>query len=126
VGENGHSSEGVLESIEKTSTVLREISRSIFPGELGERDHDVQVVEYKLVVEVGKPQEGLDVLYLLRFRPVGDGLDLVWSHVTTMPNSGSYPVTPVASQHCSSTLDLCTSLQSRTRTYPSAKCDPLH
>ena len=62
MGENGHSSEGVLESIERMSTVLREIPRSIFPGELGERDHNVQVVEYKPVVEVGKPQEGLDVL----------------------------------------------------------------
>jgi len=46
--------------------------------------------------------------------------------VTTMPNSGSYPVTPVASQHCSSTPDLCALLRSRTRTYPSTKCDPLH
>jgi len=27
----------------------------------------------------------------------------VEGHVTTMSNSGSYPVTPVASQHCSST-----------------------
>ena len=59
-----------------------------------------------------------------------DPLRRFWSRrgdgVTTMPNSGSYPVTLVASQHCSSTLDLCALLRSRTRTYPSAKCDPLH
>jgi len=42
------------------------------------------------------------------------------------PTLDNYPVTPVASQLYSSTLDLCASLRSRTRTYPSAKCDPLH
>jgi len=34
------------------------------------------------------------------------------------PTPDSYLVTPVASQHCSSTLDLCALLQSRTRTLP--------
>jgi len=80
VGEDGRSSEGMLESIERTSTVLREIPRSIFPGEPGKRNHNVRVVEYKPVVEVGEAQEGLDVLHLSRFRPVGDGLDLVRRH----------------------------------------------
>jgi len=42
------------------------------------------------------------------------------------PTPDSYLVTPVASQHCSSTPDLCALLRSRTRTYPSVKCDPLH
>jgi len=42
------------------------------------------------------------------------------------PTPDSYPVTPVTSQHCSSIPDLCALLRSRTRTYPSAKCDPLH
>ena len=37
VGENGRSSEGMLESIEGTSTVLREVPRSVFPGEPGKR-----------------------------------------------------------------------------------------
>ena len=41
VSEYGHSGEGVLESIEGMSTVLGEVPRSIFPGEPGERDHDV-------------------------------------------------------------------------------------
>ena len=77
MGKDGRSGEGVLESIEGTSTVLGEVPRSVFPGEPGKRDHDVRVVEYKLVVEVGGAQEGLDVLHLSRFRPVGDGLDLV-------------------------------------------------
>jgi len=54
VSEYGRSGEGMLESIEGTSTVLGEVSRSIFLGEPGERDHDVRVVEYKLAVEVGE------------------------------------------------------------------------
>ena len=35
VGEDGCSSEGVLEHVEGASTVLREIPGSIFPGEPG-------------------------------------------------------------------------------------------
>jgi len=54
VGKDGHGSEGVLESIEGTSTVLREIPRSIFLGEPGKRDHNVRVIEYEPVVEVGE------------------------------------------------------------------------
>jgi len=80
VGEDGHSSEGMLESVEGTSTVLGEVPRSIFPGEPGKRNHDVQVVEYKPAVEIGKVQEGRDVLHLSRFRPVGDSLDFVQGH----------------------------------------------
>ena len=33
MGKDGHSGEGMLESIEGTSTVLGEVPRSIFPGE---------------------------------------------------------------------------------------------
>jgi len=33
VGEDGHSSEGVLESVERMSTILREIPRSILLGD---------------------------------------------------------------------------------------------
>ena len=80
VSEYGHSSEGVLESIERALTVLREVPRSVFPGEPGKRDHDVRVVEDKPAVEIGEAQEGLDVLYLSRFRPARDGLDFVWRH----------------------------------------------
>jgi len=54
VSEYGCGSEGVFESIERASTVLGEVPRSIFPGEPGKRNHNVRVVEYKLVVEVGE------------------------------------------------------------------------
>ena len=54
MSEDGCGSEGMLESIESMSTVLREIPRSILPGEPGEGDHNVRVVEYELAVEVSK------------------------------------------------------------------------
>jgi len=84
MGKDGCSGEGMLESIEGTLTVLREIPRSVFPGEPGKWNHDVQVIEYKLAVEIGKAQEGLDVLHLSRFRPVGDSLDFVSGHSQTI------------------------------------------
>jgi len=46
-------------------------------------------------------------------------------HVTTMSNSGPYPVTPVASQLYSSTPVAHHLLQSRSRRYTSVKYDPL-
>jgi len=54
MGKDGHSGEGMLESIEGTSTVLGEVPRSILPGDLGKWNHNVQVIEYKLAVEVGE------------------------------------------------------------------------
>jgi len=54
MGKDGRSGEGVLESVEGTSTVFGEVPRSVFPGEPGKRDHDVRVVEDKLAVEVGE------------------------------------------------------------------------
>ena len=45
-------------------------------------------------------------------------------YVTTMSNSGSYPVTPVASQLCSSTPVAHHLLQSRSHRYNSVKYDP--
>ena len=83
VSEYRHGSEGVLESIESALTVLRENPRGILPGEPGKRDHNVKVVENEPVIEVGKSQEGLDVLYLTRFRPIGDGLYFVQRHSQT-------------------------------------------
>jgi len=83
VSEYGRSGEGVLESIENALTVLGENPRSIFLGESGKRDHNIGVVENELVVEIGESKEGLDVLYLARFRPIGDGLDFVRRHSQT-------------------------------------------
>ena len=80
---DGCSGEGVFESIKSTSTVLGEDPRSIFLGELGKRDHNIGVVKDKPVVEIGESQEGLDVLYFTRFRPIGDGLYFVWRHSQT-------------------------------------------
>jgi len=83
VSKDGCSGEGMLESIESVLTVLGEDPRSIFPGEPGERDHNVRVIENEPAVEIGESKEGLDVLYLTRFRPIGDGLDFVRRHSQT-------------------------------------------
>ena len=54
-------------------------------------------------------------------------LQILWRDLSRpCPTPDSYLVTPVASQHCSSTPVLCALLRSWMRTYPSAKCDPLH
>jgi len=73
----------MLESIEGVLTVPGEDPRSILPGEPGKRDHNVGVIENETPVEVGESQEGLDILYLTRFRPIGDGLYLVRRHSET-------------------------------------------
>jgi len=41
VGKDVCSGEGVLESVEGTSTVFGEVPRGVFPGEPGKRDHNV-------------------------------------------------------------------------------------
>jgi len=64
-------------------TVLGEDPGSIFPGEPGKWDHNVGVIKNELAVEVGKSQEGLNVLYLTRFRPIRDGLYFVQRHSET-------------------------------------------
>jgi len=83
IDEYGYSGEGVFESIESALTVLREDPRSIFLGEPGERDHNVGVIENEPAVEIGESQEGLNILYLMRFRPIRDGLYFVRRHSQT-------------------------------------------
>ena len=83
MSEDGHGGEGMLESIERSMTLLREVPRSIFPGELGQGNHDVRVIKDKLAVKVCEAQEGLDILHLARFRPVTDSGYFVRGHRQT-------------------------------------------
>jgi len=70
---------------------------------------------YKIIpLSVSLSQYPLSVLSLVGF---SEG-------VTTMSNSGPYPVTPVASQHYSSTLVAHHLLRSRSRRYTSTMYDP--
>ncbi|KIN96446.1 hypothetical protein M404DRAFT_163029, partial [Pisolithus tinctorius Marx 270] len=58
--------EGLLEFVERPVALLRKVPGSTFV---------CQPVENELVIEVGKAQEGLNVLYLPGFRPVTDSFD---------------------------------------------------
>ncbi|KIM68358.1 hypothetical protein SCLCIDRAFT_105412, partial [Scleroderma citrinum Foug A] len=68
VSKNGSCCEGLLQLIEGTSTVLREVPGGIFPSE---------VVEYESMVEIREAKEGLDVLHLVWFGPITSGSDFV-------------------------------------------------
>ena len=82
--EDWHGGEGLLECVKGAMTLLRKIPRSVLPGEPGQGYHNVGVIKYKLAVKVCESEEGLDVLYLSRLRPVTDRGDLIWGHGQTI------------------------------------------
>ena len=65
---------------EGRATLRSKIPRGILVSEPSEWDNDARVVKDEAMVEVGKAEEGLDVLYLTRLRPISDGLNLVGGH----------------------------------------------
>ncbi|KIM62260.1 hypothetical protein SCLCIDRAFT_120116, partial [Scleroderma citrinum Foug A] len=75
VSKDGSSCEGLLQLIEGTSTVLREVPRGIFPS---------KPIEYEAMVEVHEAEEGLDVLHLMWFRPIANSGDFVLRHCQTI------------------------------------------
>ena len=58
----------------------REIPRSVFAGKPREWYDNVGVVVNEMTVEVRETKEGLDVLHLVGFRPIGDGFHLIGGH----------------------------------------------
>ena len=64
VSKDGSCSKGLLQSIERLSALVSEVPRGIFPSKPSQRNHNIRVIEYELVVEVREAQEGLYVLYL--------------------------------------------------------------
>jgi len=58
----------------------REIPRSVFAGKPHEWYDDVRVVVNETMVEVHETKEGLDVLHLAGFGPIGDGFYLIGGH----------------------------------------------
>ncbi|KIK75280.1 hypothetical protein PAXRUDRAFT_173271, partial [Paxillus rubicundulus Ve08.2h10] len=67
--------EGLLEFIEGRATGVVKSPGSVFSGE--------SVIEYKSVVKIGKPEEGLNVLHFAGFRPIPNGLDFFRGHHQT-------------------------------------------
>jgi len=72
--------EGLLQEVKGGATILTKIPRNVFAGKPRERYNNVGVVENETTVEVCKTEEGLDVLHLAGFWPVGDGFDFVGRH----------------------------------------------
>ena len=52
-------------------------------GESHEQDCDPRIFVDEATVEVREPEEGLDILHLVRFGPVLNNLDFVRSHRKT-------------------------------------------
>ncbi|KAF9228949.1 hypothetical protein BS17DRAFT_690707, partial [Gyrodon lividus] len=57
-----------------------EVPGGVFPSESGEQDNNIGVVEDEATIEVGEPEEGLNVLDFPGFGPISDRLDFLWGH----------------------------------------------
>ena len=80
VCEDWHGCECFFERVERASAVRGEIPQGIFSREACEWDHNVQVIIDKAMIEIGKAEEGLNVLHFLRLGPVANDIDFILSH----------------------------------------------
>jgi len=80
VGKDRSRGEGLLQEVKGGVTILTKIPRNVLVGKPRERYNDVGVVENEATVKIHKTEEGLDVLHLAGFWPVGDGFDFVGGH----------------------------------------------
>jgi len=80
VGKDRSGGEGLLQEVKGRATILTKIPRNVLAGKPHERYDDVGVVENEVMVKIRKTEEGLDVLHLAGFWPVGDGFDFVGRH----------------------------------------------
>ena len=72
VGEDWSRGEGFLQLVKGSLACIREVPGGIFPSQLSQGDHDVRVVKYELTIEIREAEEGLNVLYFLGLRPLGE------------------------------------------------------
>ncbi|KIK77042.1 hypothetical protein PAXRUDRAFT_168022, partial [Paxillus rubicundulus Ve08.2h10] len=68
---------GIFQMPESSATFIGEVPWSIFPGEVGEQNNDVRIIENEVAVDIGETKEGLDVFKLLRFQPIRDSYDFI-------------------------------------------------
>ena len=72
--------EHIFQAEEGLPTVVGEVPRNYFSGEVGERDHSVRVALDEPAVKIGKAKEGLNVLDFPWFGPIKNCLDFVTGH----------------------------------------------
>ena len=79
---NEHQCRGkrIIQAEEGLPTIIGEVSRNSFLGEVGERDHNVQVTLDEPAVEIGEAKEGLNVLDFPWLGPIENCLDFVAGH----------------------------------------------
>ena len=80
VGEDWSGGEGFLQLVKGLLACIGEVPGGVFPSQPSQGDHDVRVVKYELTIEIREAEEGLNVLYFLRLRPITNSLDFVFQH----------------------------------------------
>src|SRR6267154_1174757 len=78
------SGKGFLEEVKGIPAVVSEVPLNRLPRETSKRNHDVGIVVDEATIEISETKEGLNVLNLLRFRPILNNLYLVLSHFETI------------------------------------------
>ena len=84
VGEDGSLSKLFFKCVEGSHAIIREVPRDVLLGEASERNADIGIAVDEATIEVGKAEEGLDVLDITRDGPVEDPLDLLGVHANAI------------------------------------------
>ena len=80
VGQDRRSGDGLFQQHESGAALIREVPSSTFTSETGERNSDFRVFWNKMLIEIGKAQERLDIFDLSGFGPILNDLDFVRGH----------------------------------------------
>ena len=73
-----------LEGFERFAAFVVEVPRDVLASEASKWDGYVRVILNETTIKVSKTKERLDVFDYPKFRPVEDGLDLVFGHSETV------------------------------------------
>ena len=84
LGENRSGGESFLKGVKSVLAFLSPSPLDILAGQAGEGNGDVGVSRDETTIEVGKTEEGLDVLDFPRSWPVQDNLDFVFRHTESV------------------------------------------
>lgn len=80
VSEYWGSSKCLLQYVEGFAGLLSELERNFFSSEMSEGYDGMGVVENEMAVEIGKAEEGLDILDFLQLGPILDDFNFCLVH----------------------------------------------